>query len=291
MARTSIEESGLTAARLIARRTGFSENAVVGMLIMLWHDSQALERTEASRARLIEWLNIGSDQQSDEVDQLIESLEDNGILVQRDEGTWLIVGNDKHIENLRQRKDDAKAAGIASGRARQRTVERTVEQPVNGPLNARGTSVEPNTVQCSAVQFSAVQNNSKEKSRASRSFDFESIYQEYPRKLGKAKGLKIAEREIKTEADFDRLLIAVKRYAGHVRRENVEANYVKHFSTFMGSWQDWLDDDVGKFKPAQPPRPAPRIEPSKPEDYGPPDEESLKIIRGLIGQTFKSMPT
>ncbi len=288
MARTSIEENGMTAARLIARRTGITANGTIGMLIMLWHDSQSLERTHATREQLITWLNVSDSSNEDEENTLISALEDTGILLHEENDLWLIVGNEKHIENLKQHKLSGRAGGKASGVSRSKRPLQTIEATASISPKRKHVSLEPYSILPSSIQYNSIQ---EEKRRASRLFDFASIYQEYPRKLGKAKGLKIAEREIKTEADFDRLMIAVKRYAGHVRRENLEADYVKHFSTFMSSWEDWLDDDVGKFKPSQPPRPAPRIEASKPEDYGPPDEESLKIIRGLIGQTFKSMPT
>ncbi len=77
-------------------------------------------------------------------------------------------------------------------------------------------------------------------------FDFDSIYKKYPRKMGKTAGIKKCGTEIKTEEDFAALSSAVDKYAAHCRKENTEAKFVKHFSTFMGCWRDWATDDVGK---------------------------------------------
>jgi hypothetical protein len=72
-------------------------------------------------------------------------------------------------------------------------------------------------------------------------FDFDSVYREYPLKKGKTPGLKICKRQIKTQADFDVLLRAVRKYAAE--RKGQDQQYTLHFSTFMGRWRDWLDSD------------------------------------------------
>lgn len=75
--------------------------------------------------------------------------------------------------------------------------------------------------------------------------DFDQIYREYPRKIGKKKGIEKCKAEIKTETDFQNLLSAVRRYAQHCNDSKAEERYVKHFSTFMASWQDWADPETG----------------------------------------------
>lgn len=77
--------------------------------------------------------------------------------------------------------------------------------------------------------------------------DFETVYQEYPRKDGKQEGLKICKAKIKTPEAFEHLLSAVRRYRAHCEREGTEKQYIKHFSTFMqgDKWKDWLEPDAG----------------------------------------------
>lgn len=75
--------------------------------------------------------------------------------------------------------------------------------------------------------------------------DLEKLYKAYPRRIGKQKGLAKLKTVVKSQNDFDRVMSAIERYAQHLKSSNTEAKYIKHFSTFMTSWQDWLDPDVG----------------------------------------------
>lgn len=87
-----------------------------------------------------------------------------------------------------------------------------------------------------------------DKDRAHKSkfkFDFESIYQKFPRKVGKTKGLEICRKTILSSIEFDNLFHAVDRYKAHVTNERTEAKYIMHFSTFMSRWTDWSDSDAG----------------------------------------------
>ena len=83
-------------------------------------------------------------------------------------------------------------------------------------------------------------------------FDFQEIYALYPLKEGKSRGLKMCEQQIRTQKDFDDLKRAVVRYRDRV----AGTKYIKHFSTFMGSWRDCLDDDFGTMAEVDPHRQA-----------------------------------
>jgi hypothetical protein len=76
-------------------------------------------------------------------------------------------------------------------------------------------------------------------------FDFESLYKKYPRKLGKHRGLVLCKAQIKTDLDYQALSLAIDQYAAHCQKQATEPKYIKHFSTFMGSWRDWLEPDAG----------------------------------------------
>lgn len=76
-------------------------------------------------------------------------------------------------------------------------------------------------------------------------FDFESLYKLYPRKDGKADGMKLCRARIKTVADFEALGRAVRNYAEKCRIENKEKTYTKQFDTFMrGAWRDYIDETL-----------------------------------------------
>lgn len=75
------------------------------------------------------------------------------------------------------------------------------------------------------------------------------LYESYPRKIGKKKGLEICEKVVKTEADFQRVRTAISNYRDHCAREGTEPKFIKHFSTFMNSWEDWLEPNTGRSPP------------------------------------------
>lgn len=79
-------------------------------------------------------------------------------------------------------------------------------------------------------------------------FDFEKIYLSYPRKIGKKKGLETAKKVILNKQDFENLKVAIEKYSNHVKREKTESRYIQHFSTFMGSWEDWVDPTTGSVE-------------------------------------------
>lgn len=83
----------------------------------------------------------------------------------------------------------------------------------------------------------------KEKIPAKLSFDFESIYNVYPRKIGRTKGLAICEKTIKTAQEYSLLASAVKNYAYFCESQRTETKYIKHFSSFMNCWKDWIPED------------------------------------------------
>lgn len=86
-----------------------------------------------------------------------------------------------------------------------------------------------------------------------KKFDFESLYAKYPRKIGKTEGIARLKSMIKTDDDFKLISQAIDNYLNHIRRTGTDPQFIKHFTTFIGtlakqSWRDWLDDDAGKTK-------------------------------------------
>ena len=72
----------------------------------------------------------------------------------------------------------------------------------------------------------------------------DTAYQIYPLKKGKSKGLERAKREVK-EHEGDMFISAIRRYRDHIEKEGIEPKFIKHFSTWVGEWRDWLDSDAG----------------------------------------------
>lgn len=83
------------------------------------------------------------------------------------------------------------------------------------------------------------------RSSESYSDDFEKFWDIYPRKVGKKKAFSCWKARLKAGATKDELLTAVKNYSAHCKRENTEARFVKHPSTFLGpnlDYEDWIEN-------------------------------------------------
>lgn len=78
--------------------------------------------------------------------------------------------------------------------------------------------------------------------------DFNSAYFLYPLKKGKQKGLQKLKKEISTFEDLELFKKAVEIYSADLKKNKTDAKYIKHFSTFVGEWRDWLEPDAGKSK-------------------------------------------
>jgi len=69
-------------------------------------------------------------------------------------------------------------------------------------------------------------------------FDIEDIYNNYPKKTGKASGIKKLQSIIKTQAMYDNILQGAKRYS--IETSDTEKRFIKNFSTWVNQecWQD-----------------------------------------------------
>lgn len=76
----------------------------------------------------------------------------------------------------------------------------------------------------------------------------ESIYQAYPRKVGKLQALKAIAKALKL-ADFDTLMGAVKRFADKAKAERTEERFIPHPSTWFNAGR-WMDGQETESEPA-----------------------------------------
>jgi hypothetical protein len=96
-------------------------------------------------------------------------------------------------------------------------------------------------------------NETNEQTPKNLKFDFEILYKKYPLKKGKADGISRLKKTIKTQEDFDLCSKAIDKYTQQLILERTEPKFIKHFSTFVSTWKDWLDLDAASsilnFKP------------------------------------------
>jgi hypothetical protein len=89
------------------------------------------------------------------------------------------------------------------------------------------------------------------------SFDFDLIYAQYPRKVGKSNGMKKLHKIINTQELYDKVMRGVINYKEYCKNENMDIKYIKVFSTFVSGehWNDeyysgktgYTDDDIEKM--------------------------------------------
>lgn len=154
----------------------------------------------------------------------------------QDDGSIRIKGTEGRIEWLGRLRNNSVKGGLAKAAYRQKKI-----LPVGKKKSC------PITTTLTLTPTIAITNKNKDTAHASAEFDLEEIYKKYPRKMGKQKGIAACSREIKNPDQFNLLMSAVERYAKHCRKENLEPRFIKHFSSFMSSWRDWLDPDVGSI--------------------------------------------
>lgn len=84
---------------------------------------------------------------------------------------------------------------------------------------------------------------------AQEKFNFESVYGMYPRKVGKAEGKALFDRQIKTRAEYYELMDAVMYYRNDCLRLAKDEKHILQFDTFMRPptgtkvprWKDWVE--------------------------------------------------
>lgn len=76
---------------------------------------------------------------------------------------------------------------------------------------------------------------------AQNKFELERFYELYPRKIGKKRGLAKLKTIVKDQETYDMVKLAIENYGKYCSNQKLEARYIKHFSTFVNSWEDWIE--------------------------------------------------
>lgn len=75
-------------------------------------------------------------------------------------------------------------------------------------------------------------------------FDFDSLYLRYPRKEGRKLGMARLKKTIKTQAEYDAFAFALDQYIKLCASEGRGLKFVKHWSTFVNNWTDYIQSDL-----------------------------------------------
>lgn len=114
----------------------------------------------------------------------------------------------------------------------------------------------------------------KTEAPAAPEFDFEILYDQYPRKVGKDLGMKRLLERITNHEDYAAFERAVKKYASECRLQRADVKYIKHWSTFVGTdgnepWRDFSEISRPKWT-------APAPEPINEPPFDPIDVDAIR---------------
>jgi hypothetical protein len=148
---------------------------------------------------------------------------------------WLknLRNNSKKGGEAHRAKWEAKREPIGSDLASQ------LAEPDESPLSlALALALAPNNI------YSPDTSIPKKK----QTFDFEPLYQKYPRRERKKRGMQNCRTRIKTQQDYENLSRSIDRYVEFCVKEKREQRYIQLWSTFVNSYEDWLEEDAGMLK-------------------------------------------
>lgn len=156
-----------------------------------------------------------------------------------------VKGTEGRIEYLslaRERQKNASKAAAEKRRKEKESMMLSMDpklEPKSEPMLASSST----SASTSALKEELHIDQRKRRSNAVKSlFNLESAYDLYPRKIGKTKGLQKLAKDIQSQEDFDALLVAIKHYCDS---REVRDGYIRHFSTFVIDWRDWVDPETG----------------------------------------------
>lgn len=157
MARVNVETRALAEQRFNDLREDlkFRRYEALGLLTILWHDSQERLLVSGTRDEIKSFLDV----QREKRDEVFEALVRNQYLTQLKDGTFEVRGNRRHVEFLKRQKSQGKLGGKNSGISRRLKPSLHSGEPF-------ASDAEPNAMQCkakqgNAEQFNAMQNKAE----------------------------------------------------------------------------------------------------------------------------------
>jgi len=98
----------------------------------------------------------------------------------------------------------------------------------------------------SIKSIKSINSSSADDQPSTGQWDLEKIYDRYPKKVGKKKGMQRLAKVVTSQSKFDAVLTAIENYKRYCEQEKRGKIYIKQFDTFMSTWEDWLDVAVAE---------------------------------------------
>lgn len=153
------------------------------------------------------------------------------------------IGGKMRAKSAHRNQNGSFKSNITQPEASREPAESSGEPAESSPSSSSSSSKELKTI---AQTSSRLTENPDFKENYVAWFD--AAYKIYPRKRGKSRGLAIFKKQIKTEADFKKILTAIKNYSQTCERESRKLEYTLQFDSFMRQWTDWLSVEISHFE-------------------------------------------
>ena len=79
-------------------------------------------------------------------------------------------------------------------------------------------------------------------------FDFKNLLANYPNHRKTNISVDLLAAKIRTQADYNRLTLAIANYRAHCEKVGTEFRFTMQFPNFLNEWEDWENSDLTKNK-------------------------------------------
>ena len=156
MARVNLEEKffGDPKVKRLKRLLNWDDYEVIGLLSLLWHGSQSVEKHIGTKQEIIEWGEIDL-VRPEKIEEIFSALLSCKFIEDFGDGSFYISGNRDQIEGLR--KHSKKGGG------KNLTPERVEDSgPQDNPLKSQ--TLNRGSENCAAIQYNSIQDNAYQSS-------------------------------------------------------------------------------------------------------------------------------
>lgn len=91
-------------------------------------------------------------------------------------------------------------------------------------------------------------NSAAAKFENSFKFDFKALLASYPNHRKTNISIDLLNAKIRTQADYDRLTLAIANYRAHCEKVGTEFRFTMQFPNFLNEWEDWENPELTKNK-------------------------------------------
>ena len=111
----------------------------------------------------------------------------------------------------------------------------TIPDPTQETIKSISRDLQPQ------VKLVKLVKSSKGKLKDTKTFPFEEIWAQYPKRVGKKEAERHFRASVKTEQDWEDIQTALKNYLEYLKRKQEIEEFIQYGSTWFNNWRDWVN--------------------------------------------------